>query len=108
MWLDDVITKLAEETEIEKKHRITEDAEPAEGEKEEDYEATVKESADVLAFLGHDKEAAKDRPGVRDGTGPYEGSWQAKKKKKKGKRQEMGEDCPKKASLLEELTRPSI
>lgn len=38
---------------------------------------------------------AKTTRGKRDGTGPHKDSWQ-RKHKKKGKRQERGEPCPKK------------
>ena len=46
-----------------------------------------------------DKEAevpteGKDQPGVRDGTGPAEGSFQRKTKGDLGKRKEAGEECP--------------
>jgi len=37
----------------------------------------------------------KNIRGKRDGTGPYKNSWQ-RKNKKKGRRQEKGEPCPKK------------
>jgi len=37
----------------------------------------------------------RNRPGVRDGTGPYKGSWQRRQSGSKGKRQLRGEKCPK-------------
>jgi len=37
----------------------------------------------------------KNKRGYRDGSGPFLGSWQ-RKKKKMGKRQERGEPCLKK------------
>ena len=39
------------------------------------------------------KIAGKNKPGVRDGTGPYKGSYQ-KKQVGKGKRKQRGEECP--------------
>ena len=36
----------------------------------------------------------KNKRGVRDGTGPYKDSYQ-RKYRKKGRRQERGEPCPK-------------
>ena len=41
------------------------------------------------------KESGKDKPGERDGTGPYKGSLQRKQKGDVGKRKEKGEECPK-------------
>jgi len=35
----------------------------------------------------------KDRPGVRDGTGAFKGSWQAERFNE-GKRKQTGEECP--------------
>jgi len=41
------------------------------------------------------KSAAYDKPGVRDGTGPFRDSYRRRvEKKKKGRRQEAGEECP--------------
>ena len=37
----------------------------------------------------------RNKPGVRDGTGPYRGSWQRRHFGSVGKRQQAGEKCPK-------------
>ena len=37
----------------------------------------------------------RNRPGVRDGTGPYRDSWQRRQTGSKGKRQQSGQKCPK-------------
>jgi len=38
----------------------------------------------------------KENRGTRDGSGPYKSSFRTRvEKKKKGRRQENGEDCPK-------------
>jgi len=36
---------------------------------------------------------ARNKRGLRDGTGPYKDSWQ-RKNRKKGMRKERGEKCP--------------
>lgn len=38
----------------------------------------------------------REKPGVRDGTGPAKGSFQRSQSGDKGKRQQAGEKCPKK------------
>jgi len=38
----------------------------------------------------------KNKRGVRDGTGPYKDSWQRWQTGSKGKRQQAGQNCPKK------------
>ena len=90
MWMDDILTKLASgdgayfKTDLEEKDKIQSDEEPEpdvqDGSSEKDEsDLEVKESS-VLEFLGLEKDAGKDKPGVRDGTGPFKGSFQAKKK----------------------------
>jgi len=36
----------------------------------------------------------RNRRGERDGTGPYQGSWQRRNRGNVGKRRESGEECP--------------
>lgn len=123
-WADGLLSKLAADsgsdvkTELEEVDKIKDSEEPASEDDgaENDPDKQVKESEELRGLLGLDKESGKKERGKRDGTGPYEGSYQAKTKKK-GKRQEAGEECPagsgncppeKKSSLLDEVLCPNF